>query len=184
MHRKQYGKYLKSSLVAGELYNVYMPDALPPKQEINILEISEWLEKANIAIGEFNGVVEAVPDPSIINYMYIRKEAVLSSRIEGTQSTLDDLMRYESDAVTGLPIDDVNEVSSYVTALNHGFKRIQGGFPLSVRLIREIIKFFLRIHADRIKRPGRYADRRIGLVEPGQVMPILFLPHRIKYHVY
>ena len=169
MQRKHFGRYINSSLVGGEQYKVYIPNALPPKPVINIAEISEWLEKANIAIGELNGVVEAVPDPSIINYMYVRKEAVLSSQIEGTQSTLDDLMRHESGSWAGVPVDDVAEVSTYVAAMNHGLKRIQGGFPLSVRLIREIHKILLTNSRGQHKTPGeiRRSQNWLGGSRPG-----------------
>ena len=101
---------------------------------------SVLLEKANQSIGALNGVVEATIDSSVLNYMYVRKEAVLSSQIEGTQSTLDDLLRYESKQTQGVPVADASEVSSYVAALNHGLQRIKKGFPLSLRLIREIHK--------------------------------------------
>ncbi|MDR0289443.1 MAG: hypothetical protein LBI06_00730, partial [Treponema sp.] len=141
MKRKNHGTLVKSSLVAGEQYKTYMPEPLPPVPAIEMPEIAAWLDKASFAIGELNGITENVP-PSIINYLYVRKEAVISSQIEGTQSTLDDLLRYESNIVTGrtkisMPLDDVAEVSSYVAALNHGLKRMNDGFPLSIRLIRE-----------------------------------------------
>jgi len=187
MHRKQHGKLLKSSLVGGEQYNVYVPASLPPVPAVNMAEIIEWLEKANLAIGELNGVVETVPvtsaepdrrkwsgegsppDPFVINYMYVRKEAVLSSRIEGTQSTLDDLLRYEAGTAHSVPVDDVTEVSSYVAALNHGLKRMQGGFPLSLRLIREIHKILLASSRGQHKTPGEFrrSQNWIGGTRPG-----------------
>ena len=70
--------------------------------------------------------------------MYVRKEAVLSSMIEGTQSSLSDLLLYELEAQPGVPLDDVEEVSNYVAALDHGLRRLQEGFPISVRLLKEI----------------------------------------------
>ena len=169
MQRKRFGKYIKSSLVASEEYKVYIPNALPPKPAIDIAEISPWLEKANIAIGELNGVVEAAPNPSIMIYMYVRKEAVLSSQIEGTQSTLDDLMRHESGTAIGVPVDDVAEVSTYVAAMNHGVKRIQNGFPLSTRLIREIHKILLTNSRGQNKTPGeiRRSQNWLGGTRPG-----------------
>jgi len=101
--------------------------------------------------------------------MYIRKEAVLSSQIEGTQSTLDDLMRHESGAAAGIPFDDVTEVSSYVIAMNHGMKRIKTGFPLSVRLIREIHKILLTNSRGKHKTPGeiRRSQNWLGGTRPG-----------------
>ena len=145
---------LKSSLVGGERYEAYVPHPLPPIPVIDMAAIADLLEKANLTVGELNGVVENAPDPNMINYMYVRKEAVLSSQIEGTQSTLDDLLRYESSGTAGTPIDDVAEVSSYVAALNHGLKRIDGGFPLSLRLIREIHGVLLTNSRGKNKTPG------------------------------
>ena len=169
MKRKKHGKLVKSSLVAGEQYYTYMPDPLPPVPAIAIAEIAEWLEKATRAVGELNGIAETVPDPFIINYLYVRKEAVLSSQIEGTQSTLDDLLQYESNKKAGIPIDDVTEVSSYVAALNHGLKRIKDGFPLSIRLIREIHKILLENSRGSQKTPGelRRTQNWIGGTRPG-----------------
>lgn len=169
MQRKQHGRILKSALVADEQYNTYIPDALPPEPAIEMAEIAEALEKANFAIGELNGVSDVVPDPFILNYMYIRKEAVLSSQIEGTQSTLDDLLRYESGGTGGVPVDDVVEVSSYVAAMNHGFKRVQGGFPLSVRLIREMHRVLLTNSRGKNKTPGEFRRTQnwIGGTRPG-----------------
>jgi len=168
MNRENFGTFLKSTLVAGEQYNTYIPGPLPPVPEIVMSEIAEWLEKANLAIGELNGITSTVPDPSVLNYLYVRKEAVLSSQIEGTQSTLDDLLLYESNAA-GLPVDDVAEVSSYVAALNHGIKRVNGGFPLSVRLIREVHKILLANSRGQQKTPGeiRRSQNWIGGTRPG-----------------
>jgi Fic family protein len=172
MKRKNHGTLVKSSLVAGEQYKTYIPEPLPPVPAIGMPEIAEWLAKANFAIGELNGITENFPDPSVINYMYVRKEAVVSSQIEGTQSTLDDLLRYESSIATGVPLDDVSEVSSYVAALNHGMKRMNGGFPLSVRLIREIHKILLTNSRGRHKTPGeiRRSQNWLGGTRPGNAV--------------
>ena len=156
MIREQHGKIQKSSLIGGEPYNTYIPDPLPPEPAIDMTEISEWLEKANLAIGELNGITETAIDPFVLSYMYIRKEAVLSSQIEGTQSTLDDLLQYESSGIIGVPVDDVTEVSSYVAAMDHGLKRIKKGFPLSLRLIREIHKILLSSSRGRDRNPGKF----------------------------
>jgi Fic family protein len=182
MQRKHQAIHIKASLVAGEKYTTYVPKPLPPVPAINITEISEWLEKANLAVGELNGIVENIPDQSIINYMYVRKEAVLSSQIEGTQSTLDDLLRYESDGTAGVPVADVNEVSSYVAALNHGLERIQGGFPLSFRLIREIHKILLTNSRGHHKTPGEFRRTQnwIGGTRPGNAHFVPPPPDMVK----
>ena len=181
MKRKLQGTLFKSSLVGGERYEAYVPRPLPPEPVINMSGIADWLEKANLAIGELNGVIENAPDPNIINYMYVRKEAVLSSQIEGTQSTLDDLLLYESGAAIGVPIDDVAEVSSYVSALNHGLNRIAGGFPLSLRLICEIHKILLNNARGKNKTPGEFRTSQnwIGGTRPGTALFVPAPPERV-----
>jgi Fic family protein len=161
MQRKLQGALVESSLFGGERYQAYVPNPLPPVPAVDIAAVSSWLEQANLAVGELNGVAGDAPDPDIINYMYVRKEAVLSSQIEGTQSTLDELLRYESGNaaggnIAGIPVDDVAEVSNYVAALNHGLRRIEGGFPLSLRLIREIHKVLLTGTRGNDQTPGEF----------------------------
>jgi Fic family protein len=181
MQRKLQGTLIKSSLVGGERYEAYAPNPLPPVPAIDMTAIADLLEKANLAIGELNGVVENAPDPNIINYMYVRKEAVLSSQIEGTQSTLDDLLRYESGNAIGTPIDDVAEVSSYVSALNHGLKRIKGDFPLSLRLIREIHKVLLTNARGKNKTPGEFRTSQnwIGGTRPANARFVPAPPDKV-----
>jgi Fic family protein len=161
-----------------EQYGIYFPYPLPPK--IAYEEISVHLEKANKAIGELNGVVESVSSHSIVNYMYVRKEAVLSSQIEGTQSTLDDLLKYEFDYVAGLPINDVEEVSSYVNALNYGLKRLET-FPLSLRLIREVHSILLKNSRGKTKNPGEFRTSQnwIGGTRPGNARFVPVSPDRL-----
>jgi len=96
------------------------------------------LEKANRAIGQLDGIASILPDRHFFLHMYVRKEALLSSQIEGTRSPLSDLLLFESEEAPGAPLDDVREVSNYIAAMNHGLGRIHDGFPLSLRLIREI----------------------------------------------
>ena len=154
---------------------------LPPKPDIDLSEVSVLLEKANQAIGQLNGVVETAADPSVLNYMYVRKEAVLSSQIEGTQSTLDDLLKYESEQTHGIPIADASEVSSYVAALNHGLKRIKEGFPLSLRLIREIHKILLTNSRGQTKLPGEFRSSQnwIGGTRPGNARFVPVPPDKL-----
>lgn len=168
MERGIQGKLLKCS-VTSECYEAYIPNNLPPKPEIDIQSVSSLLEKANQAIGALNGVISTVPDSAIINYMYVRKEALLSSQIEGTQSTLDDLLKYESNQTQGIPVEDASEVSSYVAALNYGINKINEGFPLALRLIREIHAILLTNSRGNTKLPGefRLSQNWIGGTRPG-----------------
>ena len=97
------------------------------------------MERANRALGRLDGLTTLLPDPSLFIYFYLRKEAVLSSQIEGTQSSLSDLLLHESEKTPGVPLDDVREVSDYLAAINYGLRRLrEDGFPLSLRLIREV----------------------------------------------
>lgn len=91
-----------------------------------------------MALGRLDSVSVLLPDTSLFLYMYVRKEAVLSSMIEGTQSSLSDLLLFEFEHQPGVPLDDVQEVSNYVAALNHGLNRLNEDFPLSLRLLKEI----------------------------------------------
>ncbi len=102
----------------------------------SVAAIQDLYEKANRALGKLDGLASALPEVSLVLYMYIRKEAVLSSQIEGTQSSLADLLLFEDEGVPGVPRDDVREVSNYVAALTHGVQRLGEGFPLSLRLIQ------------------------------------------------
>ncbi len=105
-------------------------------------------------MGRLDGLALQLPDAPLFLYSYVRKEAVLSSQIEGTQSSLSDLMLFEMEDAPGVPIDDVVEVSNYVRAMDHGLRRLREGFPLSNRLLREI-------HAELLSR-GRGSDKLPG----------------------
>jgi len=180
MKRGMQGTLIKCSLTS-EAYQAFVPNPLPPKPNIDLTQVSILLEKANQAVGELNGVVETAVNPSVINYMYVRKEALLSSQIEGTQSTLDDLLKYESEQTHGIPVADASEVSSYVAALNHGLKRIKEGFPLSLRLIREIHKILLTNSRGNTKLPGEFRSSQnwIGGTRPGNARFVPVPPDKL-----
>lgn len=162
------GEYIKCS-VTGESYNSYAPKPLPPTPPIEMERLYPLLDQANVALGRLDGLSIILPDPSLFLYMYIRKEAVLSSQIEGTQSSLSDLLLYENNEVAGVPNQDVVEVSNYVAAMEHGLKRIQGGFPLSLRLIREMHDVLFSKGRGSSKQSGdfRRSQNWIGGTRPG-----------------
>lgn len=143
--------------LAGARYQAFVPLPLPPVPALAFdpLLITR-LERANQALGRLDGMSGLLPDPDLFLYHYVRKEALLSSQIEGTQSSLTDLLLFELDEVPGVPMDDVEEVSNYVAALNHGLKRMREGFPLSLRLIREIHAVLLRGGRGASKTPGEF----------------------------
>lgn len=131
--KERIGRYLTSSAVAGETYKAYIPKPLPPVPALSMNNLNVLLEHANLAIGKLDGVSSVLPDKSLFMYMYIRKEAVLSSQIEGTQSSFSDLLLYEAEVHRG----DAADVSSYISAMEHGLARLKT-LPLSLRLLREV----------------------------------------------
>ncbi len=154
MNRLENGTYETTS-VGGETVRAFVPRALPPSPPIDMdAALSRTMERALLACGRLDSVSALLPDPSIFLYSYVRREAVLSSQIEGTQSSLSDLLLYELDEVPGVPFDDVAEVSNYVAAMQHGLDRMSAGFPLSNRLIKEI--------HERLMSGGRGSDRMPG----------------------
>jgi len=175
--KQRIGKYIKSSAVAGEQYEAYIPPPLPPA--INIEELYPLLDQANTALGRLDGMSMVLPDPHLFLYMYIRKEAVLSSQIEGTQSSLSDLLLFENKEAPGVPLDDVTEVSCYVAAMNYGLERMKE-FPLSLRLIREIHAKLMNNARGGNKQPGEFRKSQnwIGGARPGNA---IFVPAPPEY---
>jgi len=155
---------------AGESYKAYIPASLPPNPPLKLDERHyDLMERANRALGRLDGVTALLPDTSLFLYFYVRKEALLSSQIEGTQSSFSDLLLFESKEMPGVPIEDVQDVSNYVAAMNHGLKRIRGGFPLSLRLIKEIHQVLLSKGHGADKAPGEFrrSQNWVGGTRPG-----------------
>jgi Fic family protein len=161
--------------VAGEIVRAYVPRGLPPVPPVDMARLSRLASEAMLALGRLDGVRAVAPDTSLFLYMYVRKEALLSSQIEGTQSSLSDLLLYEDNQAPGAPIDDVEEVSTYVAALSHGLDRLKGGFPLSLRLLKEMHAILLSTGRGSTKQPGdfRQSQNWIGGTRPGNA---LFVP--------
>lgn len=156
MERGETGVYEVTS-VAGERVRAFVPNPLPPSPPLVLDGPSHrTLERAVLAVGRLDGVSAHLPDKSLFLYTYVRKEAVLSSQIEGTQSSLSDLLLFELDEAPGVPLDDVVEVSNYVAALERGLARLREGFPLSNRLIREIHGVLLSRGRGSGKDPGEF----------------------------
>ena len=168
MERNETGRYEISSTV-GELVHAFVPVALPPKPKLDIAAMQRLVGQAHLALGRLDSLSTLLPDHRILLYSYIRKEAELSSQIEGTQSSLSDLLMFEIEEAPGAPIDDVAEVSRYVAAFEHGLRRLRGGFPLSNRLIREIHFKLLEYGRGSDKSPGEFrrSQNWIGGTRPG-----------------
>jgi Fic family protein len=169
MKRKLQGRYVTIATV-GEKAQAFVPAPLPPRPPIDWTpELRSKFDQALLALGRLDSVSTLLPDTSLFLYMYVRKEAVLSSMIEGTQSSLSDLLLFELDQEPGVPLDDVREVSNYVAALDHGLRLLEEGLPLSLRLFREIHGVLLTKGRGSNQTPGEFrrSQNWIGGTRPG-----------------
>ena len=170
MKRELQGRYVTISTV-GEKAQAFVPSSLPPIPPIDWTpELRSKFDQALLALGRLDSVSTLLPDTSLFLYMYVRKEAVLSSMIEGTQSSLSDLLLFELDQKPGVPLDDVREVSNYVAALDHGLRLMKKeGLPLSLRLFREIHGVLLTKGRGSNQTPGEFrrSQNWIGGTRPG-----------------
>lgn len=169
MRRGQSGRFEVSDS-SGEQVRAFVPSPLPPKPALDLAGgLQRHLEAAGLALGRLDGAATLLPDKALFVYAYVRKEAVLSSQIEGTQSTLSDLLLFELDGAPGATYDDVIDVSNYVAALEHGLARLRSGFPLSSRLIREVHAVLMARGRGSGKDPGEFrrSQNWIGGSRPG-----------------
>ena len=155
MKRGSTGRH-ESTSAGGEAFQAFVPHALPPTPPVDLVPLQLTLERAQVAIGRLDALSTLLPDTRLFLYSYVRKEAVVSSQIEGTQSSLSDLLLFEFDEAPGVPIDDIVEVSNYVAALEHGLARLLEGFPLANRLVREIHACLMARGRGSDKAPGEF----------------------------
>jgi Fic family protein len=174
------GQYLLST-VGGEQVKSFIPAPLPPEPPILLDSFQDLLEKANQALGRLDFVARLLPEPAIFIYQFVRKEALLSSQIEGTQSSFSDLLLFESDSELTVPCDDVMEVFSYVNAANHGLNRLKEGFPLCLRLLKEMHGILLSQGRGQEKNPGEFRTSAnwIGGTRPGNAYFVPPPPDRV-----
>lgn len=150
-------------------YSAFIPATLPPEPPVDLAVLSPVLSRADQAIGRLDGVVRIIPNPDLFVAMFVRREAVLSSQIEGTQSSLDDVLSYELDSTaTGLP-RDVAEVVNHVAAMNHGLDRL-ASLPLSLRLIREIHEVLMSGVRGGEKTPGEFRTSQNSIGASGATL--------------
>ncbi|HMO50535.1 MAG TPA: Fic family protein [Kiritimatiellia bacterium] len=169
MSRSCSGRY-EVTRVGGEEVRAFIPDALPPSPPIDLSGPRlALLERAVLSIGRLDSVATLLPDPGLFLYAYVRREAVLSSQIEGTQSSLSDLLLFELEEAPGVPFNDVVEVSNYVAALEHGVMRLRGGVPLCCRLLHEMHEQLMQRGRGSAKEPGQFRSSQnwIGGTRPG-----------------
>ncbi len=176
---RRIGTYITQK-IAGESYKAYVPSKLPPEPPIDLTKLYPYLEKATLALAELNSIHKSIPNKSLFIYMYVRKEALLSSQIEGTQSSFSDLMLFEHHEKPEVSLEDVEEVSNYVKAIIYGLKKLKDDFPLSLRLLREIHGVLLSGGRGSRKLPGefRHSQNWIGGTRPGNA---LFVPPPVDH---
>ena len=165
--------------MGSESYRAYLPKPLPPSPALDMGSLYQLLDKANVALGRLEGLSSLLPNTHLFIYMYIRKEAVLSSQIEGTQSSLSDLLLHEALKAPGVPIDDVTEVSRYVAAMDYGLTRLKD-LPLSLRLLREIHEMLMTNARGGNKQAGEFrrSQNWVGGTRPGNAQ---FVPPPPEY---
>lgn len=181
MRRGLTGHYLTTT-TCGEEVNAFVPDPLPPAPPLEFdAELEELLEAAAVGVGRLDGISVVLPDPQLFLYSYVRKEAVLSSQIEGTQSSLSDLLLFELDAAPGVPVEDAAEVSCYVAAMERGLELMREGLPISLRLVREIHGVLLAHGRGSQKEPGEFrrSQNWIGGSRPGNARFVPTPPHLV-----
>ncbi len=169
MRRAATGRFVVTA-TTGERVRAFVPEPLPPHPPVAIdARRQRLLEQALLACGRLDAITSLLPDPDLFLYAYVRREAVLSSQIEGTRSSVSDLLLFELEELPGVPFNDVVEVSNYVAALEHGLARLAAGFPLCNRLLREIHGILLSRGRGADKRPGAFRDSQnwIGGTRPG-----------------
>lgn len=169
MQRQLQGHYVTTA-AHDEQVKAFVPAPLPPNPPIEWSPaLRDQFDAALLALGRFDGHICHVPDTSIFLYLYVRKEAVLSSMIEGTQSSLTDLLKFEQGHKPASSMEDVQEVSNYVAALQHGMQRLSEGFPISLRLMREIHAVLMQKGRGSQQMPGEFrrSQNWIGGTRPG-----------------
>ena len=172
MQRGLQGHYVTRT-TAAEPFQAFVPAPLPPSPALEIsFHLQDLLGRANRALGRLDAITTLLPEPSLLLYFYVRKEALLSSQIEGAQSSLSDLLLFESEEVPGVPLDDVQDVSNYVAAIARGLALLRDELPVSLRLVREIHKVLLGRGRGSDKDPGEFRRTQnwLGGTRPGNAV--------------
>ena len=182
MKRGPAGKYEITNIM-GEEVRSFVPLPLPTNPPLEwTSQRQKLLERSTLGLGRLDSITLLLPDADLFLYAYVRREAVLSSQIEGTQSSLAQLLLFELEEAPGIPLEDVVEVSNYVAALDHGLRRLQEGFPLSNRLIREMHAVLLAKGRGSEKSPGEFrrSQNWIGGTRPGNAHFVPPPPERVE----
>ena len=182
MQRGRTGEF-DTRYLGGEAIHAFVPHPLPPEPGLQVTgQRARVHEQALVACGRLDSITQLLPEPDLFLYAYIRREALVSSQIEGTQSSFSDLLLFELDEAPGVPFDDVVEVSNYIAALTHGLHRLRSGFPLSNRLLREMHQLLLARGRGAEKQPGEFrrSQNWIGGTRPGNAQFVPPPPERVE----
>ncbi len=163
MERGLTGHFIPT-VAGGVACDAFVPMPLPPQPALELTgTLQSRLNEALIALGRLDAISTLLPNPDLFLYSYVRKEAVMSSQIEGTQSSLNDLMLYEMAGQPGVPMDDVQEVSCYVQALMLGVQRIREGQPISFRLLTEVHRALMTSGRGIQRGPGEFRRNQVWI---------------------
>ena len=163
MDRGVTGTYVPS-IAGGVACKAFVPAPLPPQPALLMdSKLQSRINAAMLALGRLDAISTLLPDARLFLYSYVRKEAVMSSQIEGTQSSLSDLMLYEMEGLPGVPMDDVQEVSCYVSALELGVQRIRDGEPIAYRLLTDMQKALMTSGRGISKGPGEFRKHQVWI---------------------
>ncbi|MDH5328154.1 MAG: Fic family protein [Gammaproteobacteria bacterium] len=163
MKRGVTGQYTPA-IAGGIACQAFVPKSLPPQPPLEMDgKLQGRINQAMLALGRLDATSNLLPDAHLFLYSYVRKEAVMSSQIEGTQSSLSDLMLYEMDGVPGVPMDDVQEVSCYVNALNLGITRIRQQQPIAYRLLTELHQALMTSGRGSNRSPGEFRKTQVWI---------------------
>jgi len=163
MNRGLTGEYI-SAIAGGIVCKAFVPAPLPPNPPLEIdSKLQGRIYQAMHSLGRLDAISTLLPDAHLFLYSYVRKEAVMSSQIEGTQSSLSDIMLYEMKGVPGVPMDDVQEVSCYVSALDLGIKRIREEQPISFRLLTELHRALMTSGRGINCEPGEFRKSQVWI---------------------
>ena len=163
MERGITGSYAPA-IAGGVACQAFLPDPLPPVPPLQLdAKLISRINQAMLALGRLDAISTLLPDAQLFLYSYVRKEAVMSSQIEGTQSSLSDLMLYEMDGLPGVPMDDVQEVSCYVSALNLGVARIRDGHPITFRMLTDLHTALMTSGRGISKGPGQFRRHQVWI---------------------
>ncbi|MCK4233258.1 Fic family protein [candidate division WOR-3 bacterium] len=160
------GRYINQSTG----YRAFIPKPLPPEPPIRFDdELQSLLSKADIALARLDAITTVLPNPDLFIGMYVKKEALLSSQIEGTEASMQGILEFEANLIPKENIDEVKQVINYIKAMNYGLERIKE-FPLSLRLIREIHKILLEGTRGNHRTPGEFKISQNWIGPPGSTI--------------